>query len=125
MDVVVRSRNTTVGERFRTNAQDKLDRLARLDSKADRVEVEVSAERNPRQSAERIHVELTYHTRGPALRAAGAAGDAFSAFDVAVDKLHHQLRRAADRRRVHHGSRTPESLAAATRPASSAARDRS
>ncbi|MGN6474345.1 MAG: ribosome hibernation-promoting factor, HPF/YfiA family [Mycobacteriales bacterium] len=114
MDIVVRSRNTTVGERFRANAQDKLDRLARLDSKADRVDVEVSEERNPRQSAERIHVELTYHTRGPALRACGAAADAFAAFDLAAEKLHEQLRRAADRRRVHHGARTPESVAAAT-----------
>jgi ribosomal subunit interface protein len=123
MDVVVRSRNTNVGERFRETAQDKLDRLARLDSKADRVDVEVSEERNPRQSAERIHVELTYHSRGPAFRAVGAAADAFAAFDVAVEKLHEQLRRAADRRRIHHGSRTPESVAAATRATSSPARE--
>ncbi|HVV77868.1 MAG TPA: ribosome-associated translation inhibitor RaiA [Mycobacteriales bacterium] len=114
MDVVVRSRNTTVGERFRTNVQDKLDRLARLDRKAERVDVEVSEERNPRQSAGRIHVELTYHARGPALRAVGAAADAFAAFDAAVEKLGNQLRRAADRRRVHHGARTPESVATAT-----------
>lgn len=110
MDVVVRSRNTTVGERFRENVQDKLDRLGRLDRKADRVDVEVSEERNPRQSAERIHVELTYHARGPARRAAGVATDAFAAFDAAVDKLTNQLRRAADRRRVHHGARNPESV---------------
>jgi ribosomal subunit interface protein len=122
MDIVVRSRNTTIGERFRENAQGKLDRLARLDSKADRVDVEVIEERNPRQSAERIHVELTYHARGPALRAAGAAADAFAAFDVAIEKLHEQLRRAADRRRVHHGARTPESVATATRGESSSAR---
>jgi ribosomal subunit interface protein len=119
VDVVVRSRNTTVGERFRANVQDKLDRLARLDRKADRIDVEVSEERNPRQSAGRIHVELTYHARGPALRAAAAAADAFAAFDAAVDKLGNQLRRAADRRRVHHGTRTPQSVAAATRARSS------
>ena len=116
MDVVVRSRNTTVGERFRANVQDKLDRLARLDRKAERVDVEVTEERNPRQSSGRIHVELTYHSRGPARRAAGVAADAFAAFDAAVDKLGNQLRRAADRRRIHHGARTPESVAAATRP---------
>jgi len=109
VDVVVRSRNTTVGERFRENVQDKLDRLARLDRKADRVDVEVIEERNPRQAAGRIHVELTYHARGPARRAAGVAADAFAAFDAAVDKLGNQLRRAADRRRVHHGTRSPES----------------
>ncbi len=122
MDIVVRSRNTTVGERFRANVHDKLDRLTRLDTKADRVDVEVSEERNPRQSAERIRVELTYHARGPVLRAAGAAADAFAAFDLAIEKLHEQLRRAADRRRVHHGARTPESVAAATRAEASAAR---
>lgn len=122
MDVVVRSRNTTVGQRFRSNVQDKLDQLARLDRKADRVDVEVSEERNPRQSAGRIHVELTYHSRGPVLRAAGAAADAFAAFDAAVGKLGIQLRRAADRRRVHHGARTPQSVATATRDGSSSAR---
>lgn len=114
MDVVVRSRNTTIGERFHANVHDKLSRLAKLDRKAHRVDVEVSEERNPRQSAGRIHVELTYHSRGPALRAAGAAADAFAAFDAAVEKLGEQLRRAADRRRVHHGARTPKSVAAAT-----------
>jgi ribosomal subunit interface protein len=113
VDVVVRSRNTTVGDRFRQNVQGKLDRLARLDGKADRVDVEVSEERNPRQSAGRIHVELTYHSRGPARRAAGVAADAFAAFDAAVEKLGNQLRRAADRRRVHHGARSPESTRAA------------
>lgn len=122
MDVVVRSRKTAVGSRFRETAQDKLDRLARLDRKADRVDVEVSEERNPRQSAGRIHVELTYHARGPALRAAAAAADAFAAFDAAFDKLGYQLRRAADRRRIHHGARTPESVAVATRAGLRAAR---
>ncbi|HWC34930.1 MAG TPA: ribosome-associated translation inhibitor RaiA [Mycobacteriales bacterium] len=121
MDVVVKSRNTAVGERFRLIVQDKLDRLARFDRKADRVDVEVSEERNPRQAAERIHVELTCHTRGPAVRAVGAAADAFAAFDEAFDKLGEQLRRAADRRRIHHGARAPESLARATRAASSSA----
>ncbi|HEX3706201.1 MAG TPA: ribosome-associated translation inhibitor RaiA [Mycobacteriales bacterium] len=113
MDVVVRSRNAVVGQRFKSSAQDKLDRLARLDGKADRVDVEVSEERNPRQSASRVHVELTCHTRGAAVRAAGAATDAFAALDVAIGKLVQQLRRAADRRRVHHGSRAPQSIASA------------
>lgn len=113
MDVVVKSRNSVVGQRFRSSAQDKLDRLAKLDGKADRVDVAVCEERNPRQSAGRVRVELTCHTRGAPLRAVGAASDAFAALDVAVGKLDHQLRRAADRRRVHHGSRAPQSVAAA------------
>ena len=111
MDVVVRSRNAVVGQRFKTSAQDKLDRVAKLDGKADRVDVEVCEERNPRQSASRVRVELTCHTRGPALRAVGAARDALAALDLAVDRLEQQVRRAADRRRVHHGTRTPPSMA--------------
>jgi ribosomal subunit interface protein len=122
MDVVVRSRRTTVGERFRSCAQDKLDRLARLDQGASRVEVEVSEEHNPRQSAGRVHVELTYHGRGAALRAVAAATDAFAALDIAVDKLGQQLRRVVDRRRVHHGVRTPTSVAAATSRSAAAER---
>jgi ribosome-associated translation inhibitor RaiA len=33
---------------------------------------------------------------------------------LAAEKLEHQMRRAADRRRVHHGARTPQSVAIAT-----------
>jgi ribosome-associated translation inhibitor RaiA len=38
----------------------------------------------------------------------------FAALELAADKLDHQMRRAADRRRVHHGVRTPQSVASAT-----------
>ncbi|HVY10189.1 MAG TPA: ribosome-associated translation inhibitor RaiA [Mycobacteriales bacterium] len=116
MDVVVKSRRAVVGQRFKANAQDKLDRLAKLDEKANRVDVEVCEERNPRQSASRVRVELTCHTRGPLLCAKGAATDALAAFDVAVEKLEHQLRKAADRRRVHHGSRAPRTITSEISP---------
>jgi ribosomal subunit interface protein len=114
MDVVVKSRNTAIGGRFRSCAQVKLDRLARLDGKADRVEVEVCEERSRRQPAARVRVELRCWTRGAVLRAVGAASDAFAALAQATDRLEHQMRRAADRRRVHHGARTPQSVASAT-----------
>jgi len=114
MDIVVKSRNTAVDERFRTNVHDKLGRLAKLDPKADRVDVELAEERNPRLADVRMRVELTCWTRGPVVRAEAAASDEYAAFDLAIAKLDTRLRRAADRRRVHHGSRTPVSVAAAT-----------
>jgi ribosomal subunit interface protein len=114
VDIVVKSRHTEVDERFRACVKEKLGRLAKLDPKADRVDVEVSEERNPRQHDSRIRVELTCRTRGPVIRAEAAAADEFAALDLAVAKLDMRLRRAADRRRVHHGSRTPVSVAAAT-----------
>lgn len=114
MDVVVKSRHTEVGERFRSQAAAKLAKLERLDGKVARIDVEVCAEHNPRLADQRARVELTCRTRGPVVRAEAAAADPFAALDLAVDKLEARLRRAADRRRVHHGNRTPVSVAAAT-----------
>jgi ribosomal subunit interface protein len=114
VDVVVKGRHTEVGERFRTEAQAKLAKLAKLDAKVIRIDVEVCEEHNPRLADHKSRVELTCRTRGPVVRAEAAASDPFAAFDLAVAKLESRLRRAADRRRVHHGIRTPVSVAAAT-----------
>ena len=70
----------------------------------------------PRQSDIRTRVELTFHAKGPVIRAEAAAQDAYSALDLAVARLETRLRRSADRRRIHHGHRTPMSVAAATAP---------
>jgi ribosomal subunit interface protein len=114
VDIVVKARNTEVDDRFRAAVHDKLGRLAKLDPKADRVDVEVAEERNPRQADGRMRVELTCRTRGPVIRAEACAADEHAALDLAIGKLDMRLRRAADRRRVHHGSRTPVSVATAT-----------
>lgn len=114
MDIVVKGRHTEVPERFRLHAEDKLGRVARLDPKVMRIDVEVAEERNPRQSDLRARVELTCRSRGPVIRAEAAADDPYAALDLAFSRLEARLRRAADRRRVHHGTRTPESVAAAT-----------
>jgi ribosomal subunit interface protein len=114
MDIVVKSRNTELADGFRAVANDKLPRLAKHDAKCDRIDVIVVEEHNPRQSDVRMRVELTCHTKGPVVRAEAAATDQHAAFDLALGKLENRLRRAADRRRVHHGVRTPVSVAAAT-----------
>jgi hypothetical protein len=74
----------------------------------------VCEEHNPRLADLRSRVELTCRTRGPVVRAEAAASDPYAALDLATAKLEAQLRRAADRKRVHHGIRTPVSVAAAT-----------
>jgi ribosomal subunit interface protein len=79
-----------------------------------RVDVELYHERNPRQSAACQRVEVTCASRGPVVRAEACASDFYRALDAAVAKLDSRMRRAADRRRVHRGSRTPTSVAAAT-----------
>jgi ribosomal subunit interface protein len=115
MEIIVRGRRITVPARFRQHAAAKLAKLEKLDQKAVRVDVEVSEERNPRQSDRRERVELTIRSRGPAIRAEAAADDRYAALDLAFAKLESRLRRAADRRKVKHGDnvtvRSPGMLA--------------
>ncbi len=105
MDIIFKGRQTDVAARFRDQATAKLEKLEKLDQKAIRVDVEVSVERNPRQSSQKERVELTIVSRGPAIRAEAAAEDRFAALDIALAKLDSRLRRALDRRKRHHAGR--------------------
>jgi ribosomal subunit interface protein len=104
VDIIFQARHTDVLERFRKHATAKLAKIEKLDAKAARVDVEVSAEHNPRQADRRERVELTVTSRGPAIRAEAAAEDRFVAFDMAFAKLESRLRRACDRRKSRHGA---------------------
>ncbi|WP_336207787.1 ribosome hibernation-promoting factor, HPF/YfiA family [Nonomuraea sp. LPB2021202275-12-8] len=114
MDIIVKGRHTGVSDRFRDHVTTKLARIERLDNKLIRVDVEVSKERNPRLADQRERVELTIHSRGPAIRAEASADDRFVALDMALDKLEGRLRRLADRRKVHHGNHGQPSMAEIT-----------
>jgi ribosomal subunit interface protein len=113
MDVVVKGRHCEISDSFREHAEEKLSRLEKHDHRVIRLEVEVDRERNPRQQDRCVRVELTAFSKGPVIRAEACADDKRAALDVAVDKLAAQMRRAADRRRVHHGRHTPVSVAQA------------
>ena len=114
MDIVVKGRHTEVTERFRTHVAEKLAKLEKLDPKVISIDVECSQERNPRLADQRERIELTILSRGPVMRAEAAAQDCYAALDAAVTKLEARLRKAKDRRRVHHGAKTPVSVATAT-----------
>jgi ribosomal subunit interface protein len=109
MDIIFKGRRTGLQERFRSHASAKLGKIGKLDQKAIRIDVEVSQERNPRQSDRRERVELTIRSRGPAIRAEAAADDRYVALDRAVAKLEARLRRACDRRKSRHaGQAVPD-----------------
>jgi ribosomal subunit interface protein len=110
MDVVVSSRQCEISERFREHVEDKLTRLEKHDHRIIRVEVLLERERNARQPERQVRVELTAKSKGPVLRAEAAAEDKMAALDLALDKMSAQMRRAADRRKVHHGKHAPESV---------------
>ncbi len=120
MEIVVKGRKTEVSDRFRRHVQDKLAKLERWDGKIVSVDVEVAKERNPRLTDVCERVEITCVTRGALIRAEAAAADPYAALDLAYAKLEVRMRKSADRRRVHHGSRTPISVAAATATLASA-----
>jgi ribosomal subunit interface protein len=103
MEIIFRGRQTDVPERFRDYATAKLDKLVKLDQKTIIVDVELSVERNPRQSSQKERVELTIWSRGPAIRAEAAAEDKMAALDLALAKLNSRLRRALGRRKNHYG----------------------
>ncbi len=126
MEVVVTGRHCELSDRFRSHVEEKLARLEKHDHRIIRVSVEVEAERNPRQHDRAIKVELTAFSKGPVIRAEAAAADKMAALDLALDKMASQMRRAADRRRVHHGRHTPVSVSQALaggEPAAASAED--
>ena len=115
VEIVVTGRHIDVPALLRTHAQDRLAKVAKLAPKAQRVDVEVSRERNPRMSEICERVELTCISPGPVIRAEASAHEMLEAFDLAWAKLESRLRKAADRRHVHRGARTPVSVATATK----------
>ncbi len=116
MDIVVKGRHTEITERFRRHAAEKLAKVEHLDPKIIRIDVEVCREHNPRLADRCERIELTCRSKGPVIRAEAAADDPYAALDLAWGKLEARLRRAADRRRVHHGGKSPVSVASAMAP---------
>ena len=114
MDIVVKGRNVEVPDHFREHVAQKLAPSERLDSRVIRLDVELAHEKNPRQSDRCQRIEITCTSKGPIIRAEACAADFYAALDTAVLKLEARLRKAHDRRRVHHGRHTPPSVAEAT-----------
>jgi len=114
VDIVVTGRHLTVSDRFRAHIEEKLEKITQLEPRTRRVEVLVSHEPNRRQAKVCDKVEITCYAKGPVVRAEACVEDKYAALDLAIDKLMERLRRQKDRRQVHRGRRTPESVASAT-----------
>jgi ribosomal subunit interface protein len=114
MEIVVRGRNVVIPDHYRQHVAEKLVKLERYDHKIIRTDVELQHEKNPRQNGSCQHVEITCRTRGPVVRSEACAEDFYKALDIATDRLERRFRQAADRRRIHHGRRTPQSVAEVT-----------
>ena len=115
MDIVVTGRRIDVPALLRAHAEEKLAKVPKLAPKAQRVDVEVSRERNPRMSEICERVELTCVSPGPVIRAEASAHEMIEAFDLAWAKLESRLRKAAERRSVHRRIRKQASAVTATK----------
>ncbi len=103
MEITLTARHTRVPESLRKQMDEKLGRIEPLAPKAQRLEVALSHEANPRQASSSDRAELTLRGPGPVVRAEARAESLGAAFDQALDRLVERLRRAADRRKTRHG----------------------
>ncbi len=116
-EVVVKGRTLGEGgvpDHFRIHVSDKLSRLERFDPTIYLFDVELTHERNRRQRKNCQRIEITARGKGPVVRAEACADSFYAALELAVERLESRLRRLKDRRRVHHGDKTPISVAEAT-----------
>ena len=109
-DVQVTGRNVEIPDHYRVYVGQKLARVERIDNSIQRFDVELEHENNRRQRKNCQHVEITAHGPGPVVRGEGCADTFYGAFEAAVHKLESRVRRGKDRRKVHYGDKTPESL---------------
>ncbi|MDO5751429.1 ribosome-associated translation inhibitor RaiA [Arthrobacter sp.] len=114
MEFMITGRNLSVSDRFREYAGEKLTKIEQLANKVQRVDVKVSKDSKARTADAPLTVELTVLGRGPVIRAEAAASDKFAAFDLAYGKLLERLRRAKDKKKVHHGRHAPVAVNEAT-----------
>ncbi|SDN07153.1 ribosome hibernation-promoting factor, HPF/YfiA family [Actinomyces ruminicola] len=113
MDITVVGRNAEISARLRDYVEEKAAKVEQFDPRVQRVEVEITHERNPRQADTAERAEITVISKGPVIRAEASSSDRFAAFDIAMGKLTERLRRARDRKKNHrrHIVELPESVA--------------
>lgn len=103
MEINISARNLSVSDRFKDYVQDRAHKVEQLAHRVESLEIKVTRHDHSRNSGPEDQVELTVFEPGHVIRAEAHAGDKFAAFDAALGKLSERLRRAADRRKVHHG----------------------
>ncbi|MEE1296855.1 MAG: ribosome-associated translation inhibitor RaiA [Bifidobacterium sp.] len=107
MDIVLTGRHIQIKQKFRDVVESKMNRVTAIAPDAQRVQVVLSHEGNPRLHDTAIRVELTVIAGSTVVRAEASSLDEVSALDLALDKLTLRLRRARDRRKDHRKNYTP------------------
>ncbi|MBK7820377.1 MAG: ribosome-associated translation inhibitor RaiA [Tessaracoccus sp.] len=106
MDIVVTGRHCTINPELKELVHERIATVERLRDRVIRAEVDFTADDATKDPSHAINVQLTLRSRGPVVRAEARASDKTAAFEMALDRLKAQLRKAADRRKTHRGLRT-------------------
>lgn len=101
MEIVITGRHTQVKQKFRDVVETKMNRVTAIAPDAERAQIVLSHEGNPRQADTAKRVEITVIAGRTVVRAEASSSDEFSALDIALDKLTLRLRRMRDRRKDH------------------------
>jgi len=98
MDLVVRSREITIPDQFRKNAEAKLAKIARLAPRAGKLEIEVTPARSARPGGLK-RLDGTLESPGKVFRARGDGPDLDAALEQLFSRLERQLRDHRNKRR--------------------------
>lgn len=107
MDIVLTGRHIQIKQKFRDVVESKMNRVTAIAPDAQRVQIVLSHEGNPRLHDTAVRVELTVIAGSTVVRAEASSADEISALDMALDKLTLRLRRTRDRRKDHRKNYSP------------------
>ena len=105
------TRHIEITDRFRNYVAEKVDKIEKLADRPLELDVTVSKHHGGKGLVGGDHVELKLVEAGPVLRAESDGEDKYAAFDLAMGRLMEQLRRARDKKKIHHhGHQKPLSI---------------
>ena len=105
------ARHIEITDRFRNYVTEKVDKIEKLADRPLELDVTVSKHHGGKGLVGGDHVELKLVEAGPVLRAESDGEDKYAAFDLAMGRMMEQLRRARDKKKIHHnGHQKPLSI---------------
>ena len=105
------TRHIEITDRFRNYVTEKVDQIEKLADRPLELDVTVSTHHGGKGLVGGDHVELKLVEAGPVLRAESDGEDKYAAFDLAMGRMMEQLRRARDKKKIHHnGHQKPLSI---------------
>jgi len=97
VEIRVHATHMSLSDELHDLATSKVDHATRVFDDGEFVDVEFSAEKNPRISEEKYRVEITSKVAGQTVRVESRSFDDRAALDGAIDKYERRLRRLKER----------------------------